>query len=458
MRRLFFIILPLIFGLLTACPTTPERPGVNMRRVEMPEWTRTGRHPDFPQDKFIAGYALAETAAGARQKSETLLEEAACAEALAKGEAVLRGSRVRDLIDSPAQWIDVAELGDAVKFDFAGNGFEYVSVTAISREELRLRAQGMLAGAKKNLATKMPTLDAPELRKRLDAWCARFLLAIRVVALALLATGELERDALAVAEDAAMSLWGLPGVIEATLGGNSQYANIGGGLPKALELKFTYRERAAAAIPLNWNIIAPANGVLDTGNETDAQGMARCNVFSLSALGRETAVIQAAIDLERVAGVRLGISPPVWRWSASLPSRRLGQLLCEVAETIGGEKTDSVLGPALLAWCNEYKLAFTDDAKQPLPETLAYRLKLSGELKVELFRQGTDTVARAQGTLTLSDAVGDTPIYLYTPAVVRTVAAGQESEDCAREALIEASADALAQIAPRIMAALPSIS
>lgn len=457
MKVCVLTLLSALAVLSSACANPPERPGLPIRRIEMPEWTRTGKHPSYPDDKFLTAFALADSPLAARQKAGMALEEALCRAALEKGATMLRGSRFADVVDGPARWISADDLGDAVRFDFASNGFEAVAVNAIARDELALRARGILEEARRRLAKLDANTGELDLRKRLEAWCARFVAAARVTALMLLADGELDRDALTLAEDAAINLWAMPAVIEAEQEGGEQYARIGGGLPRPLGLKLSFRGRPAPGIPLIWGVNAPGAGVVDSGGETDSRGAARCNVYSLVPNGRQTAVIHAGLDLDRLAGLRLGITPPVWQFTAFLPCRLAGQLLVEVTES-GPEikPADAPFGPSLHAWCQANKLAHTDDPASPMPQGTAYRLRLKGELKVALYRQGDAVLARAEGTLTLSDAADGTPLYLYTPVAVRRGGAQDKPLDVAKDALAQAAADALEQIGPRILAALPA--
>lgn len=454
MRRLTLWVL--VFGLLAGCASdSGRRGGVRLSPVAWPEWAVSGEHPDFPEDTHLTAWGLAQTGFEARDLAREGLEERICQWALERGANALRGTQFAALATERKNWFSPEDFGAAVQGDFASNGFEAVAVCAIERDELSLRAGAMLEAGRENFAASVPPPRTIEdLSRRVELWSQRFLVAARLVALRLLADGELERDALAAAEAAALELRDTPGLMLVEQQGSGQHAVIQGGTPERLGIAARYRGAPAAHAPLIWRIEAPASGLIGGDDQFDAAGKAWCEVHQIVSPGDRYAYVSAALDLDALAGCKLGLAPPTWRWQIELASRENTVLLLTVVEKEGDEVAASpVLDPALREWCKLHSITVADTLSEA--EEALYVLEFSGVVRVSLATDGSQVMARAEGTLSLTERETRTTIFRRSPSVLLRADAEEDRSALMQRALAEAAADALLDFAPRILTILP---
>jgi hypothetical protein len=452
----FLAILPCLAVLaLSACAST-EKPGIPLRQVELPPWVRSAKHPEFPEQTHLSVMAAGEGVQAARKNADDLLERAITEEALIKAGERFANTKLSELLRGPAAWLSVSEFGDSVKRDFAGDGFESFAISGIDRNDLKLRSLGLLVPAQQRLASDVAPPELDDVCARVLAWSARFLLAARVVALAILARDELERAAFEAAEGAALQLARVSTLMEVRQDGALQRARLLGGLESDLLLTASFRERMPKGLKLRWSIEAPAGGYLSGFNEFNAIGQASCKVLSIASSGSAMATVRAAIDVDAMAGAMLGLVMPPWRWQVTVPSRSQVLLDIEVSEKLGQDALDPTFAAAFIEWARLNGLALSQD-QGPLPdERFVYRIKLAGELRVTVLKRGTQWVSRAEGQVTLSDAETGHVVFRYSPAALLEAPGDGKASELARVTLSEAAADTLLEFGARVLALFPA--
>jgi len=443
------------FVLLASCSTV-EKPGLPVRPVVVPDWVHDGRHPEFPDSTHLAAYAASENIYNARREADARLEVLITDEAFKIAGARLENTRLRQQVTDFAAWIAIDEYAEGVRRDFAGDGFEAVSVSAISRGDLKYRSLGLLAVARAKLSASDLPVEVSDAVARLQAWGSRFLLAARVVALNLLAHSELDREALALAEEAMLRLSGFPAEMVVVQEGQNQHCKLMGGTPKDLSLTLSFRQRAPLGLKLRWSVEAPAGGVVSGFAEVNAAGQAFCRVLALTASGADVAYVRASLDLDAMVGRRLGIAVAPWRWQVAVPSRRQVLLDMDVKEHFAGQAADPVFVPACIEWARLNELSLLDD-QGPLPaEAFLYRVKIVGSIKVTVVRQAKILVGRAEGELTLVNVETGEVLFRYSPSALLEAAEESNASDLAKFTLREAAGDALLEFGARVLALFPA--
>ena len=440
---------------LSACGSPPDRVGLNMRRVDVPEWARTGKHPDYPESSHLVAFGLAHREPEAREIAERRLEDAICRFALERGREVLEGTRFAEIVTRRCGWFQIEEFGGSVDHELASNGFEYVLLRAIDKEVLAIQAKVMLDDELAKLeATPLPPAVIKDPHRRIELWSARFLTAARVLALRLLASGELDRKAFEAAEEAATRLWEMPGLMVVGMEGRGQHVMINGGTHKPLVLTARYRGRAAAGLPLIWSPAPGFAGMVEGDREFSASGRASCTVLHIYPTGGNFGYVQASLDLDRHAGRRLGIEVAPWLWQLTLPCVSNSELIVAVTEKIGDEETEPVFAPALMNWAHRRGLAAV--ATEASDAEFPYRLKVEGVLTARVYKRDGAIEALVEGTLTLVDLGTGTTLYRFHAGEVTRGEEGNTAQTVAVLALRDAAAGAIADFAMRIMATLPA--
>jgi len=441
--------------LLGACAETPKV-GVSIKPVEMPAWTRDGHHPDFALETHISAYAAAESATEARRKADELLEVLIVRFALSQGEKQLEGTRFKVMVNAAADWIKLGELEAAVHRDDASDGFETVAVSAVSMDELKFRAAPLLAPARLALAQNNEPPEIDDVIKRVAAWGERFVLAARVLALSLLC-GNLDRDAHAKAESAALKLYDLPTQMVVTQGGTEQSARVMGGLAHELQLSASFRGRMPAGFKLIWSVESPAVGVLSGFTEFNLTGQAYCNVLTLSSTGRELATVLCTPDLDAMAGRRLGIAPLSWRWLIAVPARRNVLLSMDVKERFGTNPVEPVFSESCVQWARLNEVTLQDDVAANARAKYLYHLHIEGLIDVTVLKQAGMLIARTSGQVVLRDLDSNTILFRFSPSVVLEAAADADAAELALQAQREAAGDTLLEFGARILGLFPTI-
>lgn len=440
--------------LLGACAETP-RVGVPIRPVVMPAWARDGNHPDFPAQTHLAAYAAADSGTEARRRADELLEAQIVRYALSLGEKQLAGTRFSTIVNGAADWIKLPELELGVHRDDSSDGFETVAVSAISMDELRFRAGPLLAPARDALAKSTEPPEIDEVNKRVASWGERFVLAARVLALALLC-GSLDRDAHAKAESAAIQLCEIPAQMVVTQSGGGQTARIMGGIARELNLSASFRGRMPAGFKLFWSIEAPAVGVLSGFTEFNLTGQARCSVLSISSTGEERATVCCTPDLDAMAGRRLGVTPQAWRWLVAVPARRNVLLSTDVKERFGANATTPVFAEACVQWARLGGMDLRDDVAPNQRAKYLYHVQIEGVLDVTVLKQAGMLIARTSGQVVLRDLDSDTVLFRFSPSVVLEAAEDSSASELASQAQREAAGDTLLEFGARLLGLFPA--
>ncbi|MBV6514922.1 MAG: hypothetical protein HPKKFMNG_00554 [Planctomycetes bacterium] len=446
----------LAFALLAAGCTTPQPEGVAIKPLSVPAWAKDGQHPDFPRQTHIAAYAAADTAVNAKQAADMLLEELITERVIDLAGERLAGTRLGHMLSGRAAWLLAPELGQGVKRDFATDGFEAVAVSAIEYSELKYRAQGLLTLALELWRQNVPPPELDHAAQRAKSWIERFWLSVRVFALRILGENEVDREALSAAETAALTLIDLPAQMNVSLDGLKQKAQLMGGTKEDLALTASFRGRSLQGLSLRWAVEVPGNRVISGSPEFNTAGQAFCKVFMLAGNGSDYAYVQARLDLDGLSGRRLGLSLPAWRWQIVVPSRRQALLDIDVQEKYGEALTEPVFLPAATEWARLNDLTLASDIHPIKAKDYPYRLRLAGSIKVSVLRQGEKLIARAEGSLTLSDADSSATIYRYSPSALLEGNAESKPSELAAFALREAAAETLLEFGARVLALLPA--
>lgn len=458
-ERLVFIIVALSFVVLTACAETQPRGGIGINRVQMPEWAATGRHPDFPESDFITAYGLARSASAAREEATERLEEMICRHIVTGHQPVLKDTQFAEVVTGPAAWFRAEEFGDAVVGEDVSNGFESVSVRAINRNELKLRARSLLVESGSALrATPMPPSGLGPIERRMEMWGDYFLKAVRVVALELLAENTLNRTVFEKLEEAVLALWELPSLMTVSQQGGNQVVKIRGGAPDQLHIWASYRGKPVAGVPLRWGPARGFAGSVEGDREFDERGGASARVLHLQPNGNEWGYVAASLDLDSFMGRRTGVSMTVWLWQLKLPSVNNGELVLDVVEEVDGasENVDTLFADEIEKWAKSRGLAVSRG--EPSELELPYRVKLSGRLNVVAATDNGVPMAYASGTLKLTNMDGGEPLFSYVVGVRKLGQEGNSESALKMIARKDGAADAMMEVVPRIVAALPGKS
>jgi hypothetical protein len=293
------------------------------------------------------------------------------------------------------------------------------------------------------------------IRRRLELWGAYYLLAMRVVALELMATDTLNRTAFDKVERALIGVWELPALIKTELGGSEQHVRINGGVADALTLKAWYRGQPVAGVPLVWSPGAGFKGVVTGQKETDSLGVATGEVMYLAPTGNDFGYAQAAIDIDQIVGRRTGIAMNVWLWRLVLPCRTNGQLVLRMTETRNGDQPmeQPVFSPEVNKWAEGRGLGFGDN--EPDKEKYHYHLLLEGQVDVTSTVRDDIASAYVSGSAVLSDMETGEILYRYSIGLQREGARGNTAAAVEMLALREGAGEVMAEFASRIINALP---
>jgi hypothetical protein len=451
---------PVLFFLaclvLAACAQPGPRPGVGMNRVDVPPWARTGVHPEYPAQTHLLGFGSAAAKDAAESAATARLEQAIVAHALAQDGGMLQGTQFASLVTERAAWFTLGEFEDSVRRDLAGNGFEFVALRAIHKGDLRLRAAGMLADARAALAGAPDPNTAGDLRSRVQTAARAFVLAARVLALRLLAEGAVDKPALAAAEDAALAIWELPGLVRLEQGGAGQKAAFGGGLARPLTLKARFRGTDLANIPLLWSLPPGLRGVVQGDAATDAAGRATCTVLQVVPGGDPFGLVRCQMDLNQMTPQPTGIAVPVWAWQFTLPCRHNVELVVNVEEVVDDKKTgfERYFVPGLQQWATRRNL--TIELARASERPSEYRLRLEGSLSVSTWLEGEVPKARTGGKLKLVDHADGRVLFEYVPGLLREGRPGNTADSLALVTLREAATDALSEVCARLLVLAPA--
>jgi hypothetical protein len=455
-ERFVIIIVASVALFLTACTTGKGRNGLDFKPVVMPEWAKTGAHPDYPESDFLVVYGLARTRAEAEEIAASRLEAVICDHAISPNASMFKDTQFAQLVTRPAAWFALSDFGDAVRADLANNGFEAVAMLAIARNELKLRARSLLPAANKALSDSIePPGGLGSISKRLEMWGGYYLLAVRVVALELLASDTLNRTAFDKVERALLALWELPALVKAEQGGDDQHVRIHGGAPEKLTLKAWFRGQPVAGVPLEWGPGAGFNGVVQGDKELSATGNATGEVMYIAPSGDDFGYAQASIDIDQVVGRRTGIAMNVWLWRVLLPCRSTGDLVVRITETLSGDKPleQAVFTPEVKKWADGRGLGFSEN--EPNKDKYHYHLLLEGQVDVTPITRDDISSAYVSGTVTLSDMETGAVLYRYSIGLQRDGARGNTEASVVQLALRESAGEVMAEFASRIIAALP---
>lgn len=458
MPRLALILCLAAGTLLTACQSTQPRGGVAIRPVKLPQWALTGEHPDYPSHRFVVAFGLARTPALAMQQAEENLELAIIREVMAAHGSTLANTQFDEIVKGSGAWISAAEFGESVQRDQAGTGFDNVALCAISRQTLLLWARTLLPGARKQLDETPEPPRAGNVVRRMEAWGQYFLAAARVMAMAFMVEGALDRNAFAVAEAAALQLWELPNLMRVSQTGGGGVARIGGGVDGDFSLYARFRDEAATGVPVVWGLASNLRGSVSGDDTTDKQGFARCKVLQITPDGTEGGQLLATLDLDRALGRRTGILLPLWYWSIVLPCALNAELDLEITEAITGAASESepLLAPEFKKWAKMRALAVREDPKAE--STRPYHVRLKGNLEVNSFVKGGETVAWATGLFELTDVRSGEVLYSYSPAIQKRGEPGQSEAGLALSVRQEAAAEVMLEFMGRLTTLLPSTS
>jgi len=455
-ERTVFTIVALLLGLLTGC-AGPEHNGLKINHVEMPEWTRTGHHPDFPESDYLIAYGLARTSREATRIAEDRLEVMICDYAVRRHQDLFKDTQFEAVVTEPAAWFKLSEFGDAVQEDAASDGFEAVVARAINFDELKLRTLSLLPAAKTELEKVIkPPRGLGSIPKRMEMWGNYYLLAIRVVALQLIAQDTLNQQVFEDVEDALISLWELPTICQVSQWGADQSVKIRGGLDDPIGMKVFFRGQPVAGVPISWGAARGFSGTLEGDRELSDTGLGTAKVLYVAPTGDDFAYVQGHLDLDQLIGRPLGIAMNVWLWKVFLPSRANGELVVDIKETgqNGQPLPEPVFYPDIEKWCIGRNLAVAKT--ESTHEDKRYHLVLSGEVSVSSNLQGDIPVALATGTFTLRDEATGTALFDYTLGLKEEGKPGNSEATIRLIAMRKGAAEVLVEMATRIISSLPS--
>jgi hypothetical protein len=454
--RTAFILVALLLGLLTAC-AGPERNGLKINHVEMPEWTRTGHHPDYPESDFLVAYGLARTSREAATTAEDRLEVMISDYAVRRHEGMFKDTQFEAVVTEPAAWFKLDEFGKAVQGDQASDGFEAVVARAISFNELKLRARSQLVKAKSALEkTEKPPRGLGSISMRMEKWGNYYLMAMRVVALQLIADDTLNQQVFEDVEEALISLWELPALCDVDQWGGEQHLRIREGLAGPVGLRVFFHGKPVAGVPVVWGPARGFRGTLEGDRELSKLGSAEAKVLYMASSGDEFAYVQAQFDLDRFIGRRLGIAMNVWLWKVLLPSRGNGELVVKISETEqdGQPVKEPMFTPEIKKWCEGRNLEFAEGKSSH--EDKLYHLMFEGKVNVKSQMNGEIAVAVATGDFSLRDLETGEILFSYSLSLKEVGKKGYTEASVRLLALREGAAEVLVEMATRILATLPS--
>lgn len=450
------ILLCLACLLLAACTQTPPRAGVGMNRVEVPQWARTGEHPEYPPATHLVAFGSAPTKAQAEAEAVARLEETLVAYALTQDGGVLYGTQFGRLVTERAAWFGLHEFEDSVHSDLAGNGFEFIALRAIHKGDFRLRASGMVMDARKAMQEAPDPMTGGDLKGRVDKAARAFVAAARLLALRFVADAALDRPALEAAENAALAIWELPGLVKLEQTGAGQKLQMQGGAPEPLGMRARFRNVDLGNLPLVWSLPPGMRGVIDGDRHTNEQGRASCRLLQVSPTGDEFGLLRCQIDLDQMTPRRTGIAMPAWMWQLTLPCRRNTELVVIVDETIDDKKEgfERFFVPGLQEWARGRNLNLV--LGKASDRDFGYRLKLEGSIAVTTWITNEVPMARTSGKLQLCDAADGRVLYEWTPGLLREGKPGNTVESQALTTLREAAAEGLAEFCARLIVTAPA--
>jgi hypothetical protein len=353
-------------------------------------------------------------------------------------------------------WLPLEMLGTAVRVASAASGREHFAVRAIQFNELRLRARALLPEVRKELAEADPPVSGVgDLKTRIEMWGGHFLLAARVVMLQLIVDGTLDQAAFSTAEDAAVQLWSLPGMMRVSLGGDRSISRLGGGVETPLELIARFRTRSPVGVALTWSPAPGFRGAISGDSTFDPTGRAQARVHNLQPTGDEFGYVQAAIDVDRVLGRRTGIELQPWLWTIILPARTNSELMLELTESINRDaEVEPMLVPEMRTWCRSRNMTLRSPAAGF--SDAPYRLTLRGSLDVRSWMEADVPIAHATGRIELVDASTGQVLFRFFPGVKKGGRRGNTEAAMILAARQDAIADIVSEIGARMLALVPA--
>jgi hypothetical protein len=441
--------------LLAACKETPEPIGIGLQPVRVPEWTTTGVHPDYPEDRYIVTYGVARLGRDAVQQAVDRLEAEICGWPLYEHRSLIQNTNLAEMLTLTPAWLPLERLGDAVRSEHASSGFENYALRAISFDELRLRARALLPQVQRELTeADQPVGGMGNLNDRISLWGEYFLLAGQVVMLQLIAEGTLNRLAFMELEEAALQLWELPSLMRVHQGGDRGRCNIQGGVDEPLLMVARFRNRVPSGVPIVWEPAVGFRGALAGDEAFNTSGQAEGRVLRLTPTGDEFGYVQARIDLDRAIGRRTGIALQPWLWTVVLPARTNSEVLVDIQESINGEADDDpVLSPKLAEWCKgrgfmvrELGAGFSD---RP------YKLRIRGHLEVRSWVTNELPFAHASGRIELVDEDTGQVLFRYYPGIQKEGQRGNTERAMILSAQQDAVADVVAEMGARLLTLVP---
>ncbi|MDC1141761.1 hypothetical protein OAU50_01595 [Planctomycetota bacterium] len=440
--------------LLCGCTATSERPVIGINKVKIPDWARTGNHPDYPRDQFLQGVGYSRGALKATNQAVENLQVQISAYALERGFRAIKGSRFETLIKDPAQWFDAAEFDRAVHEDRATDGFDFVVVKAINKDDLHSRARLMLPKAKRALDEAIAPIgmigNVPDALQKYADW---FVLNVRVVCLQLLTDGSLDRPVFEVAEEAAITLWEFPTLATILKEGEGQRARIRSGLPKPIGLQVIYRSRVVSGLPLKWALVAGQMGGVKGDLLTDETGKASATVMQVSANGESIGFVQAWLDLPKLAGRQIGVSMPGWLWQVKLPHRDGAAIRLTFNETSNDEARESKFDAKFRKWAtaNGYTVLEPDAAE----DGYDWVLDVTGELAIKTWMQDEIPQVRVSGEIAITDTSNGRVLFRLNPGGIGAGSKGNTEISVSLRAQTESADNALTEVTSRIKSFLP---
>lgn len=427
-----------------------------MNRVEMPQWARTGVHPEYPAETHLLGFGSSPSKTAAEAEAVAKLEQNLVAYALTLDGGALQGTQFARLVTERGAWFSLGEFDESIRTDVAGNGFEVIALRAIHKGDLRLRAGGMIEAARQVLSEAPNPVSPGDLRTRVDVAARAFVAAARVMALCLIAKGEVDQPALEAAENAALALWELPGLVKLEQGGADQLAQMQGGISMPMTLRARFRNADVANLPLVWSLPPGMRGVLNGDPQTDANGAAACRVLQISPSGDGYGLLRCQINLNQMTPQPTGVGIPAWIWQFTLPCRRNVELILKVEETINDKTTgfEHFFVPGLQEWAQGRNLELA--LEKPTSRAFEYRLRLEGKLTVSTWMENEIPFARTGGLLKLVDDSDGRVLFEWTPGLLRQGKPGNTTDSQGLITLREAATEGLAEFCARLLSTVPA--
>ena len=420
----------------------------------MPEWARTGNHPDYPLDEYIVGVGYSKSGHKAGGQAEESIEFRISKYAIERGKQAISGSRFERLITDSAQWFRAGEFDRAVKEDRATDGFDFVVIRAIKKSELHARARIMLPKVQKELQqTLAPAGMAGNVPDALRSYTDWFVLNMRVICLQLLADGSLDRTAFEAAEEAAIALWEFPTVVTVLKKGENQHAQIRGGLAGKLSLQIIYRGRVVNGLPIKWSLVAGQMGGVRGDLITDGSGSASARVMQISANGGSVGLVQAYPDIAKLAGRRIGLAMSVWLWEVQLPSRDSGALRLDVSESSNGDELSKKFEEKFRLWAKAK--GYTVISADAATEEYGWILDVSGSIEIQTWMKDGVPQVRVNGNIAIEDPSNGRTLFRLNPGGIGAGNKGNTEFSVGLRAQTETADSAVVEISSRIKSFLP---